>query len=81
MVKRISCRVVDSAALAKNSSEPPHANKLNNKRYDKDRTGNSPWDNQIHISILEPSTYIGRTNVPLESFEDAPIGLILDCYA
>jgi len=73
MIKRISCRVVSSVALAKSSSEPLHIDKLS--------TSHSGLHHQTHISSLGHSTYAGRTNVPQASLDDAPTGLILDCYA
>jgi hypothetical protein len=75
MIKRISCRVVGSVPLGKNSSRERHISASDNKGRQSCRTvaakGCCPSNSAVRASQL----FTIR-----ESVNDGLVGLILDCY-
>jgi len=76
MIKRISCRVVDSVPLSRSSSIIPRVSRSNDVRL-------GPGD-AVAANFSSPSNsvvYTGRLGITRKFADDGLIGQILDCYA
>lgn len=90
MLKRISCRVINSVALTKNSSEPLHAGSFCKKQHDSDDfttnispayTSNSVKYSKTHNSTWATHAYTNRLDTAEIAVGNIAIGQILDFYA
>ena len=75
MIKKISCRVVDSVPLGRSSSIIPRVSRSNDERL---RPGDTAAAN-----VSSPGNtvlYTGRLGITREFVDGSLIGQILDCY-
>ncbi|HEW79451.1 MAG TPA: hypothetical protein ENH34_05775 [Phycisphaerales bacterium] len=76
MVKRISCKVVNSVPLAKRGGERRKAYRPNSE----DRRNSNLAVKNVNIKKADPSlTYTDRLNIAGVSIDSSQTGRILDC--